>query len=175
MIRRLVYRARQFLLALFAAPDEAERAWVQRVLAPPLSALFLRMTPDEQAHAIRVYRRLRDEGHTSEALLQAALLHDVGKAACPPLRPWERVLIVVCKALWPDAVFLWGQAAPKGWRRPFAVAVQHPLWGAQAAQKAGAAPEVVTLIRRHQENLPDLPKTPLESLLILLQAADDAS
>ncbi|RMF48027.1 MAG: phosphohydrolase, partial [Anaerolineae bacterium] len=100
---------------------------------------------------------------------------DTGKAAQPPLRLWERVLIVIGKALWEDALARWGDAPPKGWRRPFVIAAQHPLWGAQMAQQAGASPQVVALIREHQQPRPHPPETPFEHLLHHLQMADDAN
>lgn len=176
MLVRVAYRIRQYWWTFFSAPNETDLALVRATLSPPLQALFLRMTPDEQAHAVRVCRRLLTEGHTEPALLQAALLHDVGKAGCAPLRSWERALIVMCKALCPRAVSHWGEGKPQGWRRPFVVALQHPLWGAREAQRAGASPEVTALIRYHQDDVFSLPpQSPVVRFLVVLQAADDAS
>ncbi len=176
MLVRIAYRIRQYWWTFSSAPNETDLAMVRVILPPSLQALFSRMTTDEQAHAVRVCRRLLLEGHTEPALLQAALLHDVGKAGYAPLRPWERALIVVCKALCPHAVSRWGQGEPQGWRRPFVVALQHPLWGAREAQRAGASPEATALIRYHQDETSSVPpRTPVIRFLAALQAADDAS
>lgn len=123
----------------------------REVLTPSLMALFLRMDPGEQAHSLSVYQKLKREGEIHDSLQVAALLHDVGKSRYP-LRIWERVLIVLMKAFLPAVVHSWGQGEPTGWRRPFAVAEQHPKWGAQMAAEAGASPLVVSIIRRHQDN-----------------------
>ncbi len=165
---RLSYRLRQFWEALRARPDPQALEAAQRVLAPSLWALFRQMPPNEQAHALRVFQRLRQAGHTEHDLLVAALLHDVGKALHHP-RLWERVAVVLAYACCPRRAFQLGEGEPRGWRRPFVLARQHPEWGARLAADAGASPEVAALIRHHQTfpPPPDLPH------LAALQAADD--
>ncbi len=134
--------------------------------------LFQQMQPGDRAHSLRIYRDLQAEGHTHPDLLAAALLHDSGKSRCT-LHLWERVLIVAAQSLLPAQVAVWGEAEPTGWRRPFAVARQHPLWGASMAEQAGAAPLTVALIRRHQEP-PVYPANTLEDqLLSILQKHDN--
>ncbi len=173
---RALYRARQFWLALTAAPDAAQLRQARRVLPPALMRLFLRMTPDEQAHALRVLESVQAQGGRHPAVLQAALLHDAGKAAQPPLRLWERVAIVLAgAALGGEALSRLGRGEARGWRRPFVVAAQHPAWGARMAREAGASPLVVELIRRHQQPLEGPPQNEFERLLLMLQAADDAN
>jgi hypothetical protein len=112
--------------------------------------LFLRQQPSEQHHSLRIFDQLVREGERSPDLLAAALLHDVGKSRFP-LNPLERSAVVIGYALWPEQAKKWGQGQPWGWKRPFVVAAQHPRWGAEMAQAAGAAPLTVNLIRRHQE------------------------
>ena len=135
--------------------------------------LFLRMTPSEQCHALRVLNALRQGGETHPDLLRAALLHDVGKAEEPPLRLWERALVVLAAPWWKKADSLWEASAPRGWRRPFVIAAQHPLWGARAARKAGASQRTVALIRHHQDALDHPPQDEFERMLRALQTADD--
>jgi putative nucleotidyltransferase with HDIG domain len=141
------------------------------------------MQPGEQAHSLAVFRRLQDQGETDRDLLAAALLHDVGKSRCL-LRLWERVFIVLARGLAPRRARLWGQGAPRGWRRSLVVAEQHPEWGAQMAQKAGATTRTLELIRRHQEKIPACPQAagiraidphpePEIALLIRLQSVDN--
>ena len=77
------YRVEQFLRALTARRVKSEHRieHVARILPPEARALFARQAPEDQRHGLAVYDTLRDRGHTCEALLAAALLHDVGKAA----------------------------------------------------------------------------------------------
>ena len=173
LLSRWLYRTRQAVHYLRAAPDAASLERARRILSPPLWRLFLRMTPSEQAHALGVLETLQRRGETHPDLLQAALLHDAGKAEAPPLRLWERALIVLTAPLWRKAHSLWAASPPRGWRRPFVIAALHPLWGAQQAQKAGASQRVVSLILNHQEKLNPPPQNEFERLLEALQAADD--
>lgn len=147
---RALYRVRQFWHALVATPESEELAQARHFLTPALMELFLRLQPSEQAHSLWVYRQLREAGETNPDLLAAALLHDVGKS-CHPLQLWERAAIVLGKALFPQKSRNWGQAEPQGWKRPFVVAAQHSVWGAEMAARAGASPMTVALIQRHQD------------------------
>ena len=134
--------------------------------------MFLRLQPSEQAHSLNIFYALRAEGHTDPDLLAAALLHDIGKS-CYPLKTWERVLIVLAKAIFPRQTDRWSEAQPTGWRRPFVVARQHPAWGAELAEQVGASRLLQELIRRHQDALPNRPDTPADRLLVHLKKFDD--
>lgn len=123
---------------------------MRQVLSPPLMQIFLCMQPGEQTHCLRVFKKLIGQGETSHDLLNAALLHDVGKSRYP-LRQWERVLIVICQAFIPEQAKQLGEGKAQGWRRPFVVAQKHPEWGAEMAETAGASPLTISLIREHQE------------------------
>ncbi len=90
-------------------------------------------------------------GHTDPDLLAAALLHDVGKIRTHFFLP-EKVLVVLVKAGAPRLYRRWGSGPAGGWRRPFAVSVQHPAWGAEMVAAAGGSPLTVELIRRHAES-----------------------
>jgi hypothetical protein len=176
---RIFYRASQFWNALHARPASQDITQTSQALTTEMMALFLSMQPSEQSHSLAIYHQLLDQGETDQDLLMAALLHDVGKI-CYPLRSWERATIVLGKALLPIQARRWGQSQPKGWRRPFVVAEQHPTWGAKMAAKAGASPIAVSLIRRHQDKMipqPE-PKQSLgceELLLHKLQLLDNES
>ncbi|HSO27780.1 MAG TPA: HD domain-containing protein [Anaerolineales bacterium] len=169
---RLGYRLLQFWQALWSAPTQADLEEAGALLPPNMMELFLRMQTSEQAHSLRVFHELLEIGQTQPELLAAALLHDVGKSIYP-LRLWERVWIVIGKALFPKKVKSWGQGAPRGWRRAFVVAEKHPTWGAELAAQAGAAPLTTELIRRHQEAPLAHPAAINEALLETLQRFDD--
>ena len=167
-------RFRQGLRALFAWAQPVDTALAARILSPELLALFHKMRRSERLHSLNVLRTLQAQGHDDPALLAAALIHDVGKSRAA-FHLWDRVLVVLVKAAVPDLAKQWGEGAPSGWRRPFAVSVQHPQWGANMASAAGADPLLVQLIAQHQQLVADPPRNRIEELLQLLQSADDAN
>ncbi len=113
-IHPALYRAGQFFIALKAylpawaggvqgKPSTEDEALVKSILSTPLQRqLFARMSPNDRRHAIAVARTLRQAGHNHLALIQAALLHDVGKSIGQPIL--HRVLIVLFEAFWPAAL-----------------------------------------------------------------------
>ena len=167
-----LYRLQQGLRALGACLWAVDDALASRYLSPPQYRLYRRMSRSERMHSLRVLRDLLSEGHTQPDLLAAALLHDVGKTRYPFSLP-EKVLVVLVKAVAPRLYWRWGSGVSEGWRRPFAVSVQHPVWGADMAFHAGSSSLTATLIRYHAE--PPPPTLPEETarLLSLLQAADN--
>lgn len=166
------YRAWQFWKAVRARPAVQDLKQAAGLLGPSLLDLFYRMSPGDQAHSLRIFRQLLDQGERNLDLLIAALLHDVGKSLYP-LATWERVWIVIGRALFPARLEAWGCGEPRGWRRSFVIACQHPQWGAELAAQAGASVLIVWLIRHHQERS-DTDPTNLEGqLLKRLQQFDD--
>ena len=130
-----------------------------------------RQSPGEQKHSLKVMRWLAKQAPPQGELLQAALLHDVGKSLAP-INLVERVEAVVVRWLVPGLYARWAKAEARGWRKPFVTAVNHPAWGAHLAAQAGAAPLVVNLIRRHQEDPEGPPSTEEDRLLAWLQEAE---
>ncbi|MEN8172731.1 MAG: HD domain-containing protein [Chloroflexota bacterium] len=167
----IYYRARQFGQALKARTlSEADLAEVQAILTPEQMTLFSRLQPSEQSHSLRVLRTLEDDRTVDPDLKVAALLHDIGKIRYP-LRLWQRVFVVLGKALWPKRAQAWGEKEARGWQTPFVVAAQHPAWGAEIALEAGVSPRASRLIRAHQNSIPA--EENLENrLLAALQKAD---
>ncbi len=167
-------RMRQGVRALFAWARPVDYEVAARVLSLPLMALFERMRRSEQQHSINVLRTLQARGYSDHSLMVAALLHDVGKTRAA-YHLWDRVLVVLVKAAFPDLARRWGQGDPVGWRRPFAINLQHPKWSAEMVRSAGADPLAVLLIANHQHHLDHAPQSESERLLAALQAADDAN
>lgn len=192
-----LYRAGQFFAALRATlPWWAggmrrgnlgadDRTLVNSILATPeQQRLFVCMLLNDQRHAIAVAHTLRQAGYNHPALMQAALLHDVGKSLSQPII--HRVLIVLFEAFWPTALrWLSYESANRRmtnidslidniswWRRPFVVHAQHPAIGAAWAEKAGCDPLAVKLIVRHQDELSD-EATEEQKLLAALRWADN--
>ncbi len=169
--RTAVYRVRQFVSALRASRlSTQERTFVNQYLSPAQQVLFERMSVQDQSHAVAVARALYQQGWRDVALLQAALLHDIGKADSG-LSLWHRVLIVLLHAIWP-AGLTWLAQEDGGWRRPFYRHVHHPQIGARLAAEAGSSPSVVTFIAAHQTPVNGR-LDPIEAPLIALQAADN--
>lgn len=105
------------------------------------------MHRSDQRHSLDVFLTLRRAGYEDRALLQAALLHDVGKAAAQ-LTVWHRVAVVLLgrfAAGWLDRLAVDGQ----GWRAPFAAHLRHVQQSAEWAALVGCSPDVVALIRDH--------------------------
>ncbi|MBM3123149.1 MAG: HD domain-containing protein [Chloroflexi bacterium] len=165
------YRVAQFLRAAFARPAAGEDALLEQHLPAPLQPAFARLSRAEQAHAVATLRALLRQGHTDPDLLAAALLHDLGKSRAP-LRLLERVLIVLAQSWLPRRAARWGQGEPRGWRRPFVVAAQHPAWGEALVLEAGGSPRLAEIVLRHHDPLPEDVRTPVDRLLKALQAAD---
>jgi hypothetical protein len=171
---RPLYRARQFWAAFRANPKEEDLDLARQVLTPTQMGLFRNMHPADKSHALRVLKRLQARGEDNHDLLVAALLHDVGKVR-HPLALWERILIVLGRAIFRERVREWGLGKPRGWKRPFVIAEQHPYWGAQMAAECGASSLAINLIWRHQEPPSTLPKSLEDRLLRALQSADEDS
>lgn len=149
------YRVRQFCWALRAdqALDTDARydGW-QSLLDSRLSAaqrrLFVTMDLADQRHCLDVYRLLTEGGHDDEDLLQAALLHDVGKGLTR-VRLWHRVAVVIVNAIHRGICDRLQCDKQGSWRYPFFVHRHHAELGARLIEAAGSRPRVVDLVRRH--------------------------
>jgi hypothetical protein len=173
IMARIGYRVRQFGWLLWPQPlTTAERLEVAAVLSRRQMLLFDEFAPSDQRHSYQVFHTLRAAGETEPALLVAALLHDIGKI-CQPVQVWDRVLIVLGEAFLPRQAAAWGEGAAVGWKRPFVIRAQHPAWGADLVQAAGATPLAVRLVAQHQDKLLANPQSDEDRLLGQLQWADD--
>jgi hypothetical protein len=168
---KITYRASQFFLALFARLTPEDTLLIEEHLSPSLIETFQRMSRSDQLHGIRVLRSVCNNGEAHPTLCAAALLHDVGKSR-HPFRLWDRIMVVLGTAIIPDAIQRWGNGEPRGWRRAFVVAAQHPLWGAEIIRAAGGSEELATLISRHQEIPLEHHESEINHLLLRLQEAD---
>lgn len=166
------YRFLQGLRALGAWFRPVDDNLARDHLTPALYALYRQMRRSERQHSLGVLRELLHAGHTDPDLLAAALLHDVGKNRLPFYLS-EKVLVVLVKAFAPQLHQRWGSGPARGWRRPFAISVQHPAWGAEMVAEAGGSTLTVTLIRHHADPPEDTPQDHTAYLLALLYAADN--
>lgn len=165
------YRLRQVWNLFHRRLTEEEAAWVRARLTPAQQALFFAQESGDQAHALTVARTLHAQGHRDERLMQAALLHDTGKA--PGVSLPYRTAVVLLKRLAPDWLSALSPHRADG-LAPLARAWHHPALGADLARRAASPPDVVALIAHHQARPAPLPDE-LQPLLAALQAVDDAS
>ena len=146
----VLHRVRQFALALRAQSTHATVEGLAQNLDASQQELFFQMLSMDQRHCLAVFRALREAGHTDPSLLQAALIHDVGKSL-GPVGVRHRVIAVLGKALSPR---LWERldGEPGSWLYPFRVHRHHAVLGAELAAQAGCAPEVVWLVAHHEDH-----------------------
>jgi hypothetical protein len=151
---RIVYRVCQFWRMLWVKTDPHELEQVRAAIGPELWELFTQMQPGEKDHAMRMYHRLVEQGDAQPDLLQAALLHDVGKLRYR-LNLLQRTMVVLARAAIPGKASRWGSQSGEAWngvpswRKAFILAEKHAAWGADMAHAAGASMLTETLIRQH--------------------------
>lgn len=165
MLARLRHRLGQFFGALRPHVSASDRADAYRHLTPDEQRLFETMMLRDQEHGIVVFHRVRAAmANDDRQLLTAALLHDCGKGR---VAVWQRVAHVVLGVAAPGLRRRIASEHSAGWRRAFWRLLYHPDIGAELAQRAGAAADVVRIIREQESEHPD-------ERLALLQAADEA-
>jgi hypothetical protein len=151
----LGHRARQFLGSLNPRVTQGDRELVRRYLPPELANLFWRMSPRDQAHSLALARAVIQRHGDDRLLVQAALLHDVGKAAGPrPPRLWERVVYVLLSVL---PGLRWWLAGSEGRPRLLGLYLlaHHARLGAEMVEAAGGEPYLAMLVRYHQHGTGD--------------------
>ncbi len=147
------YRLSQLRWSLGARLQERDRAWVEGILSPAEQTLFFRMPSYDQMHSVLVARDLEGAG-AEEWLLRAALLHDCGKTLPDHRVPLlYRGGVVLVRVL--SSRLLHVLARPSGPLWPVYLHVHHPEMGAQVLEQAGSPPEVVSIVRTHQEPTSD--------------------
>ncbi len=173
MKSKIGYRVWQFWQSFKKSPGLEEWEKVEAILTPSELALFKQLPAPDQNHSLRVLKALEVGGETDLDLLQAALLHDIGKTRYPFHR-WERIFAVLLEGAFSTIAADWGEKDPRGIYRPLVVNHQHPAWGADLAEKAGSSWGVIWLIRHHEEeDLTGLLDQGGVELLQKLQKADN--
>jgi hypothetical protein len=167
------HRIRQGVRALLAFSLQVDDAAAAQILSPQQMALFKRMSRSEQYHSLNVLQSAQKRGDVPHDLAVAALLHDAGKIRYP-LAVWQKTLAVLVRGLFPRQFFRWSEGCAAHFLiRPFAVAMQHPVWSAQLLAEAGASERVLWLVEHHQDEVDRWRDHPYYDLLKWLQAADD--
>lgn len=145
------YRIQQGLSQLIARPDADVDATLQTLLSGAHWELMKRLTPPDRAHALRVHRELVRRGLLDRDLLQAALLHDVGKADDRNrVTLFHRTLNVLAGKIAPNALERF--ACRGGWiGHGVHLARRHPTLGAELARQTGASQRTCWLIAHHDD------------------------
>ncbi len=169
---KLFYRIKQFALAIISKPSQEDCDYAGKYLNSDQFSLFEKLQNSEQSHAIAVCKLAEEQGEHTPDLYTAALLHDIGKIRYP-IRLWERVFFVLASPFLKDSFKKKERQAGKGLFRIFRISEEHPAWGAELAEQAGASKFVVSLIRRHQDNLESKPENKEDNLLEILQYCDN--
>ena len=172
MSLRIAYRMRQLWQALGFHAESIDARTLEEYLNPEQRELFQSMPAAEQRHSLATLRTLQAKGHFEQALLQAALLHDAGKAG-GRVRLWHRVATVLLRSLAPALLVPLARNEPGTWRYPFFVQLHHAERGAALAAEAGTHALAVALIRWHHSAPHESALGPqAQELLTWLQAAD---
>ena len=168
------YRFRQFLMRIKGSDAAVARKTAQAALPRAAYRLFEEMSPGDQIHALCVFRALGRARGASVDVMQAALLHDVGKAKAS-LTLAHRAAIVFLEWLGGGLLGRLALPDPKSWRYPFYVQVHHPELGALRCGEAGCSSLTVALVRNHQVPVEDVVDDPeLREGLIALRKADES-
>lgn len=155
MLKKAFLRVRQFVRSLQARPlDPLELAYLQSILTPAQFALFEAFPLYEQRHALNVCRTLTGAGFGYDRdLLQASLLHDLGKfdpVTGQSIPVWVKVANVAAGKLAGPLYRRWRErqkpAQPGNWRYYFWLQAAHETRGATLARQAGGGPRVAALI-----------------------------
>jgi len=143
----IAQRVRQFFQALKQGAEKSEEA-PAGFLKPKPRALFQTMAPRDRRHSVKVLWRLWEWGYRDRDLLEAALLHDIGKAG-GRIRLWHRVALVLLQGISGHLAERIALNQPGSWCYPFYLLLAHAERGARLAREAGCSPETVAFIRAH--------------------------
>lgn len=140
------YRLRQALSLLDPGVPTTERDQAIRRLNADERALFMRLTPADQRHALAVYHAAQKVSPDDETLQIAALLHDVGKGR-PGLA--DRTGLTLTKALAPWLLLRWQRFPASSRRGRIARLVGDTEASARLAELAGSRADVVETLRAY--------------------------
>ena len=157
MTASALHRVGQFWRHASARVTPAERATAARVLGPELAPLFAQLPINDQRHGLDVLDTVtRLEGQPSRLLQQAALLHDLGKAAAR-FSVVDRSLTVFLQAALPRILQSMLAARPAFARR-FEIYRDHARIGAETLHTLGAH-ELAAVVAEHHIADPTLEVT----------------
>lgn len=152
-----------------------ERDFIRLHLDERGQFLFFQMDPADQRHSLAVAKSvLAKRGYLTglpvQPLVQAALLHDVGKVE-GDLTTISRLLVALVRRIAPKLRFKWADRSGNSFARACYVDLHHSARGAYMARAFGISPEVAEVIGAHH----DPPRQSEPRLLTFLREADGAN
>jgi hypothetical protein len=171
LLRRLADSAR----AVRLSPDD--RAWTESLLTPAEYALWARLAPHDQVHAVRVAKvtRAKLAGSPYEdggRWLGAALMHDIGKLEAN-LAMHERVAATLAGRVVRLSTAKQWAGGSRDFIHRLGLYLTHGTVGAETIRRAGGREELAAWAEVHQEyNL--AVKSPVPALVAHALSAADA-
>jgi len=142
--------SRRFFGSLLpGGPSRHDLDWVRNILSGDEFALWSRMYGPDRRHSAGVAREVRKRlgPDVPDAVLGAALLHDIGKLDSG-LRTWGRVVATLsAKIAGPDTASMWRKSS--GFTRSVGLYLHHPDLGGDMLVMAGSDPLVCAWARQH--------------------------
>lgn len=151
-LERIRYRLGQGIRHLINQPDPAVDAALQELVCPEQWKLLKRLAPADRVHLFTVHRELVRQGYQNADLLNAAILHDVGKAddrsrVTLPHRVINVLLNKFAPSLTPSLTRQNG-----GWiSHGMYLTLNHPELGAELVRLTGASERTCWLIEHHTD------------------------
>ncbi len=143
---RALHRIRQFVRAVSGPNVLPDLGEMGALLTAEQKRLFVSLAAVDQRHSLAVARVLAAQGETDAELLQAALMHDIGKSL-GHIAVWERVAHVLLLRYAPRLVARIGSARAGAVGHGLFLLAHHAELGAQLAAQAGFSAQVVALVR----------------------------
>lgn len=147
---RILHLVRRFWFSLWpVGPTVDDDGWARSLLSAREEQLWDRMSRQDRRHAVAVARRAQADlgDDTTEVVLVAALLHDVGKTVAG-LGTYGRVIATLSAAVaGEDTARLWARG--RGLTRRVGLYIEYPTLGVDLLELAGSDPLVVAWSREH--------------------------
>ena len=160
MLKRILYRFKQFFFAMTASMFEEDRVYARQYLDIKESAFFFGLPDYEQKHSVIVAQKMQKFAHNRtdldiKLLVRLGLLHDIGKAATRLSVIDKSLLVILQHFLHP----LYDYLASKGADdrsfflfRKFYVHKNHGRIGSEMLKRVGVDPKLSARIFEHDEN-----------------------
>ena len=160
MLKKILYRFKQFWFAMTASMSEEDREFARQNLDIKEASFFFGLPDYEQKHSVVVARKMQGLARSrpdldKKLLVRLGLLHDIGKAATRLSVIDKSILVVLQHFVHP----LYDLLASKGrddhsffLYRKFYVHKHHGEIGSKMLKRVGVEPELSARILEHDEN-----------------------